>query len=497
MAISPTSAKPHELLAAQADRMDVATSYFGLPLAEGADPVDRTIASLDTLVARVYETRDNGELWLLLTTLSGAFPYDRDVETALRFRDEHDAIAFTDWVISASAISPSASGSSTLPMRIVDSVPVIDVSSCAINDRQTGIQRVERETLPLWARDHDLELVAWARRDGSYRSLGEKERRRVVAWGTHKDVPADHVDAPLELLVPFRTAVVLPEVPNHDQSGRLRAMARHSGNAVTAIGYDMIPMMSPELMPREMGADFLEYLGVIKYTAAVAGISQSATNEFRGFFTAVANEHPADTTVVAVELPTAVPEKELAVARDNSGELIVLCVGSHEPRKNHGTVLHAAEKLWREGLDFQLWFFGGGGWGTDFDDLVTKLKRKGRKVELRKAVSDSVLWDAYRRASFTVFPSLHEGFGLPIAEALAFGTPAITTNYGSTREIAERGGCIMVDPRSDDEVHAAMRQLLTEPVIRERLATEARAIPLRSWDEYASELWKVLVDDVV
>ena len=497
MATSLTSKKPHELLAAQADRMDVATAYFGLPLAEGADPLDRTIASLDSLVARVYETRDNGELWLLLTTLSGAFPYDRDVETALRFRDEHDPIAFTDWVISASAISPSASGSSTLPMRIVDSVPVIDVSSCAINDRQTGIQRVERETLPLWARDHDLELVAWARRDGSYRSLGEKERRRVVAWGTHKDVPADLVDAPLELLVPFRTAVVLPEVPNHDQSGRLRAMARHSGNAVTAIGYDMIPMMSPELMPREMGADFLEYLGVIKYTSAVAGISQSATNEFRGFFTAVANEEPADAMVVAVELPTAVPEKELAVERGDSGEVIVLCVGSHEPRKNHGTVLHAAEKLWREGIDFELWFFGGGGWGTDFEELVTKLKRKGRKVQLRKAVSDSVLWDAYRRASFTVFPSLHEGFGLPVGESLAFGTPAITTNYGSTREIAERGGCIMVDPRSDDEVHAAMRELLTEPTILERLSTEARAIPLRSWDDYATELWKVLVDDVV
>ena len=497
MAIERIAVSPAELLRAQADRMDVVTRYFGLPSAEGADPLDRTIASLDSLVARIYSIRDDGELWLVLTALAGAFPYDRDVEHALRFRDDHTAIEFTDWVISASAISPSASGSSILPMRIVDSVPVIDVSSCAINDRQTGIQRVERETLPLWARDHDLELVAWSRRDGSYRSIGEKERRRVLAWGTHKSVPADHVDAPFEFLVPYRTTVVLPEVANHDQSGRLRGIARHSGNSVTAIGYDMIPMMSPELMPKEMGADFLEYLGVIKYSRAIAGISQSATNEFRGFFTAVSKEEPADATVVAVELPTAVPESELAIARPETDEVIILCVGSHEPRKNHGTVLHAAEKLWREGHKFQLWFFGGGGWGTDFDDLVAKLKRKGRKVELRKAVSDSVLWDAYRSASFTVFPSLHEGFGLPVAEALAFGTPAITTNYGSTREIAERGGCLMVDPRSDEEVHDAMRTLLTDHAVRERLATEARGIPLRTWDEYASELWKVLVDDVV
>ena len=489
-----SSTRPIDLLEAQAARLEVACDALGVPRGEGDDAIDRTLAALIPLVYRVHGNKSNAELWLLCTALSGAFPLDRDFEHALALRDQHDADGFFDRIIPASAGTAASGGSSLLPMKIV-SRPVIDVSSCALNDRQTGIQRVERETIPLWNRDHDLELVAWTERNGSYRSLSEKERARVLAYGTHKDLP-DSKNELQEFLVPWNTVVVLPEVANHEQSARLRSLARHSGNVVTAIGYDVIPMTSPELMPRDMGTDFLAYLGVVKHARVIAGISRSATEEFRGFFTAVSSAGAEDAQLVTCELPTAVPETELSV-NAKTGRTVVLCVGSHEPRKNHGTVLHAAEKLWREGLQFELWFFGGGGWGTDFDDLAHKLKKKGRKVELRKAVSDAVLWDAYRSASFTVFPSLHEGYGLPVAESLAFGTPAITTNYGSTKEIAERGGCLMVDPRSDVEVHAAMRNLLTDPALRERLAAEARGIQLRSWNDYATELWKALVDDVI
>ena len=97
------------------------------------------------------------------------------------------------------------------------------------------------------------------------------------------------------------------------------------------------------------------------------------------------------------------------------------------------------------------------------------------------------------RSRFTVFPSLHEGFGLPAAESLSFGTPVITTDYGSTREIAERGGSIMVNPRSDAEIHDAMQLLLTDDETYSRLVAEATAMIPRTWDEYANELWEKLV----
>jgi glycosyltransferase involved in cell wall biosynthesis len=88
-----------------------------------------------------------------------------------------------------------------------------------------------------------------------------------------------------------------------------------------------------------------------------------------------------------------------------------------------------------------------------------------------------------------VFPSLHEGFGLPVAESLALAVPVVTSNYGSTAEIAREGGCLLVDPRNDDAIAAAMRKLLTDDHLHARLLAECLARTPRSWADYADELW--------
>jgi glycosyltransferase involved in cell wall biosynthesis len=107
-------------------------------------------------------------------------------------------------------------------------------------------------------------------------------------------------------------------------------------------------------------------------------------------------------------------------------------------------------------------------------------------------VSEEELWQAYHDASFTVFPSFHEGYGLPVAESLACGTPVITTNYGSTREIAEGGGALLINPRDDDELTDAIRRALTDDALLEKLRAEAVARSPRSWDDYARDLWQAL-----
>jgi glycosyltransferase involved in cell wall biosynthesis len=483
------------LLQAQADRLLVVAEFLNLAVSIAGDPRDRTIDSLETIVKRLYASGNNSELWLTLCALSGAFPRETDMVKAINCRDTETPENFCVWIISASALAAMSSGATELPMRIIERAVFVDVSSCARYDRQTGIQRVERETMPFWHRDHgeQLHFVAWSDRDGIYRSLREKELRRVIGWGTHSETGPSESDEGLEFLVPWESTIVLPEVSNFHQSQRLRAIAMHTSCRISAIGYDLIPMISPELLPRDSGSDFLEYVSVIKSASVIAGISESASEEFRGLLDGAQSSVKHDVQVTTCQLPASVPSKEMLAASPASGETMVLCVGSHEPRKNHGTVLHAAEVLWREGFVFSLWFLGGGGWGTDFDGHVRRLKKAGRKIELRKSVTEATLWDAYRRASFTVFPSLHEGYGLPVAESIAFGTPVITSNYGSTREVAEHGGCLLVDPRSDSEVLEAMRRLLTDKDLHTRLANQARTAPSRSWGEYAEELWGALV----
>jgi glycosyltransferase involved in cell wall biosynthesis len=172
---------------------------------------------------------------------------------------------------------------------------------------------------------------------------------------------------------------------------------------------------------------------------------------------------------------------------------MVLVVGSHEPRKNHLAVLQAAELLWRQGLAFSLTFIGGNSWSSEeFLDTVAALQLRGRPVESISAAGDDLLFAGYRLARFTVFPSFNEGFGLPVVESIACGTPVITSDFGSMREITADGGARLVDPRSDHAVAGAMRTLLTDDAELERLAKQARRRPTRTWDSYADEVWRIL-----
>ena len=113
-------------------------------------------------------------------------------------------------------------------------------------------------------------------------------------------------------------------------------------------------------------------------------------------------------------------------------------------------------------------------------------------METASRVPDRLLWAAYRLARLTVFPSLNEGFGLPVAESLAAGTPVVTSDYGSMREIAEHGGALLVDPRDDQRIAAALGLLLNDDGVLAELREQARTRPRRTWVDYASEVWEYL-----
>jgi glycosyltransferase involved in cell wall biosynthesis len=175
---------------------------------------------------------------------------------------------------------------------------------------------------------------------------------------------------------------------------------------------------------------------------------------------------------------------------------LLLCVGSHEPRKNHLAVVAAADRLWQAGREFNLVFIGGNAWASrDFEHEVERLRSDGRPVTTVSAVSDELLWSAYRLAACTVFPSLNEGYGLPVAEAISVGTPVVTSRFGSMREITMAGGALLIDPRDDAGIAEALDAAMFDPAEADRLRAEALAVPQRTWDEYAAQLWAFFVDD--
>lgn len=461
-------------------------------------PAAEAAVLLDRLVRAVHETPSAERVWLLLVTVSAAFPTSDDVDAARRMFELSRPDDASLWLLEEGFSLAARVGSPLSPMTTVQNRIVADVDFCARHDLQTGIQRVVREVMPRWQDGDAPSLVAWTPSFGAMRQLDAVERRRVLRFSRDlRPAAVSTRDTAPELVVPWRTTVFLPEVPTQEQSERLLALARFSGNRVVAVGYDCIPVVDADLLPMEEPSKFVRYLSVLKYAHRVVGISESAAAEFRGFASMLPTQGLPGPEVVACELPVEVPRAAMAdVSAPVAGRHNVLVVGSHDPRKNHLSVLHAAERLWREGHDFELRLIGGKGWRTEpFDRLLAQLSRAGRPIRADRTIDDDGLWAAYRDATFTVFPSLHEGYGLPVAESLACHTPVITTGYGSTAEIAAGGGALTVDPRDDEELTDAMRRLLTDPGLLQKLREEAAARPVRRWDDYASEL-RQLVEEV-
>jgi alpha-1,3-rhamnosyl/mannosyltransferase len=162
----------------------------------------------------------------------------------------------------------------------------------------------------------------------------------------------------------------------------------------------------------------------------------------------------------------------------------VLYVGAIEPRKNVDTLLDAWEgsNLQR---DFDLVIAGASGWASE--KTMARLAARPAGVRYAGYVPEDELPGLTAGAAAFVYPSLYEGFGLPVAQAMAAGVPVITSNTSCLPEIAG-DGAVLVDPRSASQLRSAMERVLATPSLAEQLraAGKARAERYR-WKNCARE----------
>ncbi len=168
----------------------------------------------------------------------------------------------------------------------------------------------------------------------------------------------------------------------------------------------------------------------------------------------------------------------------------ILFVGTLQPRKNLERLIEAFAKLKREDLDLVI--VGKKGWM--FEDILNAPKKFGvtDSVHFLHNVTDEDLPSFYRFAEIFVLPSLYEGFGLPVLEAMKYGCPVITSDISS---LPEAGGdaALYVDPKDTDDIVLKMRKLLEDENLRKDLITKGtKQVEKFSWEKSASETLKVL-----
>jgi glycosyltransferase involved in cell wall biosynthesis len=152
----------------------------------------------------------------------------------------------------------------------------------------------------------------------------------------------------------------------------------------------------------------------------------------------------------------------------------LLTVGVLEPRKNHARLAEALARLHHGGTRIGLVIAGREGWGWRDPLQDPSLRHLRPWVRVLRNVPENDLPGLYCQAEAFVYPSLYEGFGLPILEAMACGTPVLTSNVSSMPEVAG-DAALLADPRDPADLAAKLHAVLADGAVRRRLIAAGRA----------------------
>ncbi len=170
----------------------------------------------------------------------------------------------------------------------------------------------------------------------------------------------------------------------------------------------------------------------------------------------------------------------------------ILFVGTLQPRKNITRLIEAFAKIVKNHPEISLIVVGKKGWQYEEILLAPGKFGVGTQVKFLDFVTDDDLPLFYQNAICFVLPSLYEGFGLPVLEAMKLGCPVITSNVSS---LPEAGGtaAAYVDPLNVDDIAQKLEQVIKDPSLRKKMAQAGkRHIKKFSWEKTAKETLAVL-----
>ncbi len=237
--------------------------------------------------------------------------------------------------------------------------------------------------------------------------------------------------------------------------------------------HDIVAYILPRTIPMKYSLYMKALIGqVVKRADRIISVSESTKRDLVRWLGAPEGKITVVPQGVGKEFHPALPD-------DNGGELVrekfgirgdyLLFVGNLEPRKNLIRIMHAFEMARdRAGRDLQLVICGKKGWL--YDDILAAYQRIRRDSEiiLTNYVNEADRLRLYQNARTFLFPTLYEGFGMPVLEAMACGAPVITSNVSSFPEICG-DAALLVDPYDVKGIADAILALEESPDLRASL----------------------------
>jgi glycosyltransferase involved in cell wall biosynthesis len=381
---------------------------------------------------------------------------------------------------------------------------LLDLSHTSHTTARTGIQRVVRSLRTALSRR--AEAVTYDPYQGQWRPLEAWEEQNLASPS-----PSTGRGARWPLVARIRgrlrrargsvpalaasgtppgeqaAGVLVPEIFSPAVSAALPRLFGATRGSRVALFHDAIALRYPEFTPQSNVARFPGYLRDLLMFDGIAAVSQDSRTCLIDYWRWLGVPSAPEVAVIALGIDT--PPAGAAPSAERDPPLL-LSVGSIEGRKNHAALLEACESLWSRGLRFELRLVGLANAETGGTALarLERLRAAGRPVRHDGPVGDAALEEAYRECAFTVYPSLAEGFGLPVAESLARGKPCLCRTAGALGEVALGGGCVSLGSGGAAEIAPAIEGLLASPETLAKLRREAASRRFRSWSEYATDL---------
>ena len=275
--------------------------------------------------------------------------------------------------------------------------------------------------------------------------------------------------------------------------GAIRRMKQRAAIRYVQIAYDAVPVFCPESTHVSQVAPFSKAItAMLCHADAVLSISQATSSDLRRIVTELQIPAPPIGVVpmgTGTDYGSEIDDALTPVPRGLTD--FVLCVGTIEPRKNHLYLYHVWKRLlaWPQQQIPRLVFVGRFGWHTE--ELQRHLEVSNNldgHIVILPSVTDAELRALYRECRFTVFPSLYEGWGLPVSESLAMGKLCVASN---STAIPEAGGdwALYVDPYNvEDGVRTVMRLLADPEAVRAREAAIAQGYRTMPWPVAAERM---------
>lgn len=256
-------------------------------------------------------------------------------------------------------------------------------------------------------------------------------------------------------------------------------------NVITV--HDITPVLFPETQNR-MHVFHHKYIlpSILKRADAIITDSENSRQDILRYYRI--NEKKVRAIYLGVDESYRPASEKSNFVKSIAGPYI-LNVGTLEPRKNLTTLVRAFRLAKEEGLPHKLVITGIKGWGNT--GIETEIKGIGRDVVLAGYVAQEELPSLYSHADLFVYPSLYEGFGLPPLEAMACGTPVITSNISSLPEVVG-DAAITVEPTDERKLSEMILKVLGDAELKGSLKKRGiERAKLFSWEKTAEETLKV------